>query len=279
MISPAPPDKPDLLPVTIITGGSQGIGEALAMEFAAGGFDLLLVSRKRRGLEKVRQRIIDRYSVEVLVLPCDLRHGESCRKIVEFLHAKGRYCQNLVNNAGFGLAGEFACHQPADIRDMIDLNVRALTDLSRCFLPDMLARGKGGILNIASMGGLLPGPYQAAYYASKAYVISLTRALSWETWGTGVHVCALVPGPVRTQFHKTMGARSELYVKSGAGISAARAARMGYSGFMCGKSLIVPGILSQLGVVALKIIPHDLLMPAMGWFLKARLKKQEGEDV
>ena len=88
---------------------------------------------------------------------------------------------------------------------MIDLNVRALTDLSGCFLPDMLARGEGGILNIASMGGLLPGPYQAAYYASKAYVLSLTQALSWENWGTGVHICALAPGPVRTIFTTPWG--------------------------------------------------------------------------
>ena len=151
--------------------------------------------------------------------------------------------------------------------------MRALTDLSRQFLPDMLERGGGGILNIASMGGLLPGPYQAAYYASKAYVISLTKALSWEVWGTGVQISALAPGPVKTKFHARMGARSQLYIKSGGGISAARAARMGYSGFRCGKCLIIPGILSQMGAVALKIIPHDLLMPFMAWFLKARIKR------
>jgi short-subunit dehydrogenase len=257
--------------ITIITGGSQGIGKALALEFAQGGHNILLVSRNKQQLDKAASQIRQNTEVKILTLACNLAHVEDCAAIEDLLVQENFYCQNLINNAGFGLAGNFADHKEALIRDMIDLNIRALTDLSRRFLPDMLKRGEGGILNIASMGGLLPGPYQATYYASKAYVLSLTQALSWETWGTGVHVCALAPGPVRTKFHQTMGARSELYIKSGAGISARRAAHMGYSGFMCGKSLIIPGILSQLGVIALKIIPHDLLMPVMGWFLKARL--------
>ncbi len=269
MISSAPQQ---LAPITIITGGSEGIGKALALEFAQGGFDLLLVARSQQRLEKTAHEISATHDINVLTLKCDLAEEDSGGKITSFLKHKNYYCQYLVNNAGFGLAGDFAKHDEATIRNLVDLNVRALTDLSRQFLPDMLERGDGGILNIASMGGLLPGPYQAAYYASKAYVISLTKALSWESWGTGVQISALAPGPVKTKFHARMGARSELYVKSGAGISAAKAARMGYSGFMCGKCLIIPGILSQLGAVALKIIPHDLLMPFMAWFLKARIQ-------
>lgn len=268
-----------LQPITIITGGSQGIGKALALEFAQGGYDLLLIARNEEQLEKAAIDIRERSDAKVLILATDLSHVESCARVQAHLHNKNFYCQNLVNNAGFGLAGPFSSHKEEVIRSMIDLNVRALTDLSRHFLPDMLERGEGGILNVASMGGLLPGPYQAAYYASKAYVLSLTKALSWETWGTGVHVCALAPGPVKTGFHKAMGARSEIYIKSGAGISAKRTARMGYTGFICGKSLIIPGILSQLGAVALKIIPHDLLMPVMGWFLKARLKDHGRKNV
>ena len=261
-----------LAPITLITGGSEGIGKALALEFAQGGFDLLLVARNKLRLEASAQEISQQFDVKVLTLSCDLADLKECNKIEEFLTQEHLYCQNLVNNAGFGLAGDFSRHNESSIRELVDLNVRALTDLSRRFLPDMLERGDGGILNVASMGGLLPGPYQAAYYASKAYVISLTKALSWEVWGSGVHICALAPGPVRTKFHARMGARSELYIKSGAGISAKRTARMGYSGFMCGKSLIIPSILSQLGALALKIIPHDLLMPIMAWFLKARIQ-------
>ncbi len=259
-------------PLTIITGGSEGIGKALAFEFAQGGFDLLLVARNQQNLQTAARAISAQYDVTVLTLVGDLIDPDTSSKITTFLEQQNHYCQFLVNNAGFGLAGDFARHDEAAIRDLVDLNVRALTDLSRQFLPDMLERGAGGILNVASMGGLLPGPYQAAYYASKAYVISLTKALSWELWGTGVRISVLAPGPVKTKFHGRMGARSDLYIQSGAGISATRAARMGYSGFMCGKCLIIPGILSQLGAIALKILPHDLLMPAMAWFLKARIK-------
>jgi len=261
-----------LTPITIITGGSEGIGKALAFEFAQGGDDLLLIARNRQLLENTSREIRQQFDVEVLSLSCDLVEPGFCAKIDQLLRTHNRYCQNLVNNAGFGLAGDFSRLDETAISDMIGLNVGALTTLSRHFLPDMLERGDGGILNVASMGGLLPGPYQAAYYASKAYVISLSKALSWEVWGTGVHICALAPGPVRTKFHARMGARSELYIKSGAGISAKRTARMGHSGFKCGKSLIIPGILSQMGALALKIIPHDLLMPVMAWFLKARTR-------
>ncbi len=268
-------NNPKLTPLTIITGGSQGIGKALAVEFAQGQHNLLLIARDLQTLDKTAEMIRERFDVVVLTLACDLKGNQAISTIDKLLRLEKFYCQNLVNNAGFGLAGNFANHSEVTILDLVDLNIRALTALSRHFLPDMLERGEGGILNIASMGGLLPGPYQAAYYASKAYVVSLSQALSWEVWGSGIHICALAPGPVRTNFHQTMGARSELYIKSGAGISAKKAARMGYSGFKCGKSLIIPGILSQLGAVALKIIPHDLLMPVMGWFLKARISNKK----
>ncbi len=268
MISSA---QQQLTPITIITGGSEGIGKALALEFAQGGFDLLLLARNQHRLETTASEISATHDVKVLTFKCDLTTQDSGRKIVTFLELNQHYCQHLINNAGTGLAGTFAKQDEGEIQQLVDLNMRALTDLSRHFLPDMLERGNGGILNIASMAGLLPGPYQAAYYASKAYVISLTKALSWEVWGTGVQISVLVPGPVKTKFHARMRARSELYIKFGAGISTQRAARMGYSGFRCGKCLIIPGILSQLGAVALKIIPHVLLMPFMAWFLKARI--------
>ncbi len=265
--------KTALRPLTLITGGSQGIGKALAFEFAQTGHDLLLVSRNEKKLAETAQLVSQKYGVKALILAFDLSLVESLQAIETLLHNEQYYVQNLVNNAGFGLAGPFAEHRPETLRAMVDLNVRALTDLSQLFLPDMLARNTGGILNVSSMGGLLPGPYQAAYFASKAYVISLTQALSWECLGTGVHISTLAPGPVRTDFHATMGARSDLYVKSGGGISAQKAARLGYSGFKCGQCLIIPSFLGQLGALALKFLPHDLLMPVMGWFLKARIKR------
>lgn len=258
-------------PVTVITGGSKGIGRALAFQFAEGGYDLLLIARNHQELAEAAKELSQHAGVEVHILALDLRQTGSSDQIEQYLIDRRLYCQNLVNNAGYGLAGNFHSHDRDKLLGMLDLNIRILTDLSHRFLPDMLERSQGGILNIASMGGLMPGPYQAAYYASKAYVISLSRAMAWETAGSGVHICALVPGPVRTDFHEVMGARSELYIRSGGGISAKQAARMGYTGFRCGKSLIIPGIVSQLGVIAVKFIPHDLLMPFMAWFLRARL--------
>ena len=224
MMSSAPKK---LTPITIITGGSEGIGKGWRSNLRKEALNLLLVARNQQRLEKTASEISATNDIKILTLKCNLTNEDCGSKIATFLEQKHHYCQNLVNNAGFGLAGDFAKHDEVAIRDMVDLNVRALTDLSRQFLPDMLERGGGGILNIASMGGLLPGPFQAAYYASKAYVISLTKALSWEVWGTGVQISALAPGPVKTKFHARMGARSELYVKSGAGISAARAAPHG----------------------------------------------------
>ena len=212
-----PSNSTQLKPITLITGGSQGIGKALAFEFAANGYDVLLVARNQSQLDRTAEQLREKFDVTILTLASDLIDVESTDQIEALLAQENFYCQHLVNNAGFGLAGDFVSHNEQAISDMIELNVRALTDLSRRFLPDMLERQKGGILNISSMGGLIPGPYQAAYYASKAYVISLSQALSWECWGTGVRISTLAPGPVRTRFHRVMGARSELYMKSGAG--------------------------------------------------------------
>jgi short-subunit dehydrogenase len=263
-------------PATIITGASHGIGRALADEFANAGCHLVLIARGRKELEKAAGEILKLHAakeIEIFILPLDLTQPESCARGGQFLADNGLYCQHLVNCAGFGLAGPFH-EQPAEELDrMVALNMAALTSLSRSFLPGMIERGEGGILNVASLGGLLPGPGQAAYYASKAYVISLSQALSWECWGAGVRISVLLPGPVRTRFHRVMGAKSALYIKAGGGISARRAAHMGFSGFMCGKNMIIPSILSALGSIAIKIIPHDLLMPLLAWFLRGRTRK------
>ena len=258
-------------PVTIITGGSSGIGRALAFEFARDGNDLLLIARNQAALEQTATALRTENSIRVETLSIDLTEPEACQIIDQFLNQHHLYCRHLVNNAGFGYAGAFVKQDESELLAMLDLNIRMLTLLSHHFLPDMLARREGGILNVASLGALLAGPYQAAYYASKAHVLSLSRALSWECWGKGVRISVLVPGPVRTDFHRRMGAKNALYMRLGAGISAARVARIGYTGYMCGKSLIIPGYISQFNALALKFIPHDLLMPILGWFLRARL--------
>ncbi len=138
-------------------------------------------------------------------MPADVTATDAIATIEAALAAHGAYADVLVNSAGIGLSGPFHAHAPEDVVRLIDLNVRALTQLTRHFLPGMRVRGRGGILNVASLGGYTPGPNQAAYYASKAYVLSLTEAIAAETAGEGVRVCALAPGPVNTAFHARMG--------------------------------------------------------------------------
>ena len=148
------------------------------------------------------------------MLPLDVTLPDAVAKIEAALASHGAYADVLVNNAGIGLSGPFHAHAAADVLRLVDLNVRALTHLTHHFLPGMRVRGRGGILNLASIGGYAPGPNQAAYYASKAYVLSLTEAIAAETAGEGVRVCALAPGPVNTRFHETAWARENAFYRS-----------------------------------------------------------------
>jgi short-subunit dehydrogenase len=148
--------------------------------------------------------------------------------------------------------------------------METLTGLTRAFLPEMVRRGRGGILNIASLGGLLPGPYQAAYYASKAYVVSLTEALAYENAGCGVRISAAAPGPVATRFHERMGASSALYLTLQRVMTPENAARIIYSGFAGRRTIIVPGFLASLNSFGARYMPHAVMTPVIGWILKKR---------
>jgi short-subunit dehydrogenase len=140
----------------------------------------------------------------------------------------------------------------------------------RHYLPGMRLRGRGGLLNLASLGGYTPGPYQAAYYASKAYVISLTEAIAAETAGEGVRACALAPGPVDTAWHERAGAETALYRSLVPPASAASVARAGYLGYLLGLRVVVPGLLNPFLALALKLLPHRLMVPFIAWLLKPR---------
>jgi hypothetical protein len=186
------------------------------------------------------------------------------------LNQAGLYADILVNNAGMGLGGPFAEQDSARLDALVRLNIGALTALTRRFLPDMLRRARGGVLNIASLGGLLPGPYQAAYYASKAYVVSLTEALAHENAGCGVRICAATPGPVATGFHAKMGVGNANYLKLQSVMNANSAARVIYSGFIGRRTLIAPGVMATFNFHAIGLIPHVILVPFIGWLLKQR---------
>jgi uncharacterized protein len=260
----------DLRPMTVVTGASEGIGLALAQRFAAAGHDVLLVARRPEPLSQAAGGIRAGFKVDAVAVPVDITSPQAIACIEAELARQHAYADVLINNAGIGLAGPVHQNSPEAVMGLIDLNVRALTALTRHFLPGMRTRGRGGILNVASLGGYAPGPYQAVYYASKAFVLSLTEALAAETAGEGVRICALAPGPVATAFHLRMGAGSSFYVRLLPAASAAAVARVGYRGFALGWRVTVAGVLDPFMLLAMRVLPHRLLLPFIAFLLKPR---------
>jgi uncharacterized protein len=257
-----------LAPMTVVTGASEGIGYALARRFARGGHDLLLIARRVEPLEAAAARIRGEFAVSVAALALDITHSEAIAAIEAALARHGAYADVLINSAGVGLAGRFDQQSPDALGRLIELNIAALTALSRHFLAGMRVRGRGGILNLASLGGFAPGPYQAVYYASKAYVLSFTEAVAAETKGEGVRVTALAPGPVDTAFHRRMHAERAWYRLLVPPSSAPGVARFGYVGFALGWRVVVPGLLNPLLALALRVLPHRITVPIVGWLLR-----------
>jgi short-subunit dehydrogenase len=259
-----------LRPFTVVTGGSEGIGLALARRFARAGHDVLLVARRPEPLRVAADRIRAESRVEVATVAVDVTRSDAIAALEAALAQRGAYADILINSAGIGLAGQFGEQSPEAMTQLLELNVRALTVLTRHFLTGMRVRGRGGILNLASLGGYAPGPHQAAYYASKAYVLSLSEAVAAETAGQGVRVCALAPGPVNTRFHERMGAESALYRALVLPASADAVARAGYRGFVLGWRVTVPGLISPCLALAMRVMPHRLVIPIVGWLLQPR---------
>jgi short-subunit dehydrogenase len=258
-----------LRPLVVVTGGSEGIGYELARRFAAAGHDVMLVARRIGPLELAAAAIRAERKVEAAAVAADVTAPDALATIDRALAAHRAYADVLVNSAGIGLAGPFHAQGPEEVMGLVDLNVRALTALTRHYLPGMRARGRGGILNVASLGGFTPGPYQAAYYASKAYVLSLTEAIAAETAGQGVRMCALAPGPVRTAWHERAHAGAAFY-RYLAPASAASVARAGHLGYVLGLRVVVPGLVSPFLALALRIMPHRITVPVVRWLLKPR---------
>jgi short-subunit dehydrogenase len=182
----------------------------------------------------------------------------------------GLYADILVNNAALMSAGFFQDADPARLRQIVDLDVQAVVDLTRRFLPGMLARGKGGVLNVASVEGFMPVPYQATYAAAKAFVLSFTRAIAYETMGTDVRVSALAPGATTTAMHAKAGAEYSRYVQLFPVMAPEDVARIGYRGFKRGRKIIVAGWFNRLSVFAQRFTPGFALVPFMGWLFRVR---------
>ncbi len=251
-----------LRPITVITGASAGIGAALARVFARNGHDLALVARREDRLQALADEIAAAGGVRPLVIVADLQRGDAARLIGDALVEFGAEPQFMVNNAGFGLVGTAASLDRAEQLAMIDLNVRALADLSLGFV-DSLARHRGGILNVGSMAGFLPGPGMTAYYASKAFVLSFSEALHSELKASGVRVSVLCPGPVPTEFAERAGIKGGSMVPDYLSQSPEAVAEAGYRGLMQGRRTIIPGFLNKLIVMLIRFLPRSLLLAAV----------------
>lgn len=245
-------------PVAIITGASSGIGYELARIFARNGHRLVIIARRADRLEALADTIAGDGHPRPLVLAIDLEQPDAGDRIDAALAQNNLEPQFVVNNAGFGLSGLAETHARDELLAMIDLNVRTLTDLSLRWL-DPMTRHRGGLLNVASVAGFMPGPRSAVYYASKAFVLSFTQALHQEWKARGVRVTALCPGPVLTEFQARAGVPDRAIPKP-ALVSAERVAEAGYRGLMAGRMLVVPGFLNKLIVFISRIAPRRLML-------------------
>lgn len=257
-------------PAVVVTGASEGIGRELARAFAQEDAALVLIARRREPLEAVAAELGRTHAAGVHALPLDLTQPGAADELQRFLGGHGLYVDILVNNAAIGLGGAFADHDEADLLALVDLDVRALTLLMQRVLPDMCVRGRGGILNVASLGGYAAGPYQAAYYAAKAYVIMLTRAVAHEVRGQGVRVSVLAPGPVETRFHERMGAETALYRLLLPSMSAPAVARSARRGYLIGHRVILPGLFAAPLALAMRLLPDVVIVPLLGLLLRPR---------
>jgi short-subunit dehydrogenase len=250
--------------VTLITGASAGIGAELARVFASKGHRVALVARRADRLTGLAAEIKASGGAEPIVIPCDLVQPDCGDRIAEALAASGVEVEYVVNNAGFGVFGEAVKRDRADQLDIIGVNIRALTDLSLRF-SDQLIRHRGGLLNVGSIAGFLPGPGMAVYYASKAYVLSFTEAMRAELAPHGVRVTVLCPGPVPSEFQARAGFAPG-YDASILDVSATAVAQQAYRGLMANKRAVLPGVGIKMVPFLLRLLPRSFILGASSRF-------------
>lgn len=253
----------------LITGASSGIGQELATLFAAHGHDLILVARRGDRLRALGDTLGAKHGIRADTIAMDLSEPASARVLADAVTAKGLQVDVLVNNAGFGRMERFADSDPAINGQMIELNIATLTALCRLFLPGMLARREGRILNVASTAAFQPGPHMAVYFATKAFVLALGEAMAEELRGSGVTVTTLCPGPTHSEFQQRARITSAPVFRAPWVMSSPRVARLGYRGLIKGRVVVVAGWVNRLLVAALRCTPRWVVRRAV-----ARLQQQ-----
>jgi uncharacterized protein len=248
--------------VTLITGASAGIGAALAHVFASKGHRLALVDRSGDRLVTLASEIVTAGGTPPILITCDLEHRDACDKIAAALAAEAVEVEFVVNNAGFGLFGYAIELDRAEQLGIIAVNILTMTDLSLRF-SDSLIRHRGGILNLGSLSGFLPGPGMAVYYASKAYVLSFSEALRQELAPRGVRVTTLCPGSVSSEFQARAGIKPG-FEHEMLNVSASEVAQAGYRGLMANKRAVLPGLGTKIVPLLLRLFPRGFILAMVG---------------
>jgi short-subunit dehydrogenase len=249
----------------LITGASGGIGYELARLFARDRYNLVLVARSSGKLDQVAAELHDQFGGAVKAIALDLVAAPAPKFLFDQLQREAVAVDVLVNNAGFGSLGEFAAMAEEEILGQIQLNITALTHLTRLFLPPMLERRSGKIMNVASTAAFQPGPLMAVYYATKAYGLSFSEALANEVAGSGVVVSCFCPGATETGFSKRAGSENSRLFKKLQPMNAEAVARDGYRGLMAGKTLVISGVQNWLVAESVRFAPRKLVTAISRW--------------
>jgi short-subunit dehydrogenase len=249
----------------LVTGASSGIGRELARGFAREGCSCVLLARSEDTLRTLADTLRSHYDVDAHVLVVDLSTPDATDKVEARLDDAGLTVDVLVNNAGFGARGRFAELDAQRQANMVQVNVAALTALTRRLLPGMLERGRGGVLNVASTAAFQPGPYMSVYYATKAYVLSFSEGLAEEVAGRGVTVTCLAPGPTRTAFVEAADMDDAALFEWAEPMTPAAVAQAGLDGFRAGETLVVPGWPNKIGAALTRITPRPVARKVAAW--------------
>jgi short-subunit dehydrogenase len=244
--------------LALITGASSGIGEAIADELARRGHDLVLTARSRPALESLARRLAAAHRINTTVIDTDLAQPDAPQRLVAELVGRSLSPDVLVNNAGFGCNDRFWSAPLRRQLDMIQLNTAALTELTHHLLPPMIQRRRGRVLNVTSIAAFLPGPYQAVYFATKAYVLSFSVALNEELRGSGVSITALCPGPVKTKFADAAGFTNTKLFDGPATLSPEAVARIGVNAALAGRPIAVAGFINRLNVWGTRLLSRPM---------------------
>lgn len=241
---------------TLITGASMGIGYELAKLFAKDKRNLILISRNILKLQDVKNEL-SKFNIDIKILALDLKNSEDIQDLFNYIEANKLNINILINNAGIGTFGDFNNIEWKSEEALIDINIKALTKLTKYFLPKVVKEKEGGILNVASTAAFCSGPRMATYYASKAYVLNLTEAIYEEYKAAGIKISCLCPGPVKTSFQDKAGIKKSKSAKKYL-MDAEEVAKICYKDFYKGKVIIIPGVKNKLLVMGNKLIPRSI---------------------